>query len=62
MINEEHFAFICGKIVAICEAMLKEEIGVIAGSRRLHWLQYELAPDKRGDVACDDDFTMFVGI
>jgi hypothetical protein len=56
MRNEEFAAFTRGKIVAICEAVLKEEIGVIAGSRRLKSLGYELCGDH------DEDFLVFVAI
>ena len=40
MKNEEYY--IRGKIVAVCEATLAEEIGVIAASRRLSALGSEL--------------------
>jgi len=33
--------FVRGKIVAICQAILNEEIGVIAGSRILDRLEFE---------------------
>jgi len=56
MRNEEFSAFIRGKIVAICEAVLNEEIGVIAGSRRLKGLMFELCGDH------NEDFVAFVGI
>jgi hypothetical protein len=56
MRNEEHSAFIRGKIVAICEAILNEEIGIIAGSRRLKSLGYELCGDH------DEDFLTFVAM
>ena len=49
-------AFLRGKIVAICEAILNEDIGVIAGSRRLNHLGYELDLDR------DEDFLTFVAI
>jgi hypothetical protein len=42
MQSENHSTFIRGKIVAICEAILNEEIGVICGSRRLCALVFEL--------------------
>jgi hypothetical protein len=42
MKNEEKAAFIRGKIVAICEAILNDEIGIIAGSRTLNRLEVEL--------------------
>lgn len=56
MVNEESIAFKQGKIIAICEAILKEEIGIIAGSRRLKSLGYELSGDH------DEDFLLFVAI
>ena len=56
MKTEEYSIFIRGKVVAICEAMLREEIGVIAGSRRLTGLGFELFDDH------DEDFLMFVAI
>jgi len=34
-INLEYRAYLQGQVVAICEAVLNEEIGIIAGSRRL---------------------------
>jgi hypothetical protein len=54
--NEESTAFISGKIVAICEAVLKQEIGLIAGSRRLKSLGQELFCDH------DEDFIRLVAI
>jgi len=54
MNNQEYF--IRGKIVAICEAVLNEEIGIIAGSRRLKNLGYELGLYR------DEDFMTFVAI
>ena len=48
--------FLRGKIVAICEAVLAEEIGVIAASRRLSGLGLELLENR------DEDFVMFDGI
>ena len=50
MRTEEYSIFIRGKIVAICEAMLREEMGIIAGSRRLIGLGLELFDDH------DEDF------
>ena len=51
MKNEEYY--IRGKIVAICEAALAEEIGIIAASRRLSALGWELFD------AHDEDFITF---
>jgi hypothetical protein len=42
--------FLRGQIVAICEAILAEELGVIAGSRRLNLLGLELLNGR------DEDF------
>jgi len=52
--NEE--CFIRGKIVAICEAALAGEIGVIAASRRLSGLGLKLCDGH------DEDFATFDGI
>jgi hypothetical protein len=51
MKNEEYY--IRGKIVAICEAVLAEEIGIIAASRRLSALGLELFDGRH------EDFIMF---
>ena len=48
--------FIRGQIVAICESVLAEEIGVIAGSRRLNHLGLQL------NGAHDPDFITFVAV
>ena len=56
MRSEEYLIFTRGKIVAICEAMLREEIGIIAGSRRLTGLGFELFDDH------NKDFLTFVAI
>jgi hypothetical protein len=56
MRNEDFSAFMRGKIVAVCEAILKEELGVIAGSRRLKSLGIDLCGDH------DEDFIVFVAI
>ena len=63
MKSEEYSAFIRGKIVAICEAMLKEEIGVIAGSRRLHRLGFEFCEVEDEElVQHDKDFLTFIAV
>ncbi len=62
MMNEEKVAFIRGKIVAICEAILNEEIGVIAGSRILNRLEFELLHNEVGWFQRDEDFVTFVAI
>jgi hypothetical protein len=43
--DAEFSAFMRGKIVAVREAILEEEIGVIAGSRRLKGLGFDLCGD-----------------
>lgn len=48
--------FIRGQIVAICESVLAEEIGVIAGSRRLNRLGLQLYGAR------DPDFVTFAGV
>lgn len=48
--------FIRGQIMAICESVLAEEIGVIAGSRRLNRLGLQLYGAR------DSDFITFVGV
>lgn len=62
MRNEQYSAFLRGKIVAICEAILHEEIGVIAGSRRLNRLEAELLHNEVGWFQRDEDFLTFVAI
>ena len=54
--NENYPMFLRGKIVAVCELLLKEKLGVIAGSRELVALGSELF-DKH-----DEDFLPFVAI
>jgi hypothetical protein len=51
MKNEEYYTR--GKIVAICEATLAEEIGIIAASRRLSALGLRLFGSRH------EDFIMF---
>ena len=53
--KEEEYS-LRGKIAAICEAVLAEEIGVIAASRRLSSLGLKLFDSH------DEDFVMFDGI
>ena len=62
MRNEEYAIFIRGKIIAICEAMLNEEIGVIAGSRILCSLEHELFHREVGWFQNEEDFIPFVAI
>lgn len=47
-------SFLRGKIVAICESMLAEEMGIIAGSRRLTALALKLCGGH------DEDFETFL--
>jgi hypothetical protein len=53
---QEREYFLRGKIVAICEAVLREEIGVIAASRRLSRFGLELFDGH------DEDFEPFDAI
>lgn len=62
MRNEEYEIFIRGKIIAICEAILNEEIGVIAGSRILCGLEHELLHREVGWFQNDEDFIEFISI
>lgn len=52
--NRQHY--LRGMIVAICEAVLAEEIGIIAASRRLNDFGHELFDGR------DEDFILFVGV
>ena len=52
MKNKEYY--IRGKIVAICEATLAEEIGIIAASRRLSALGLELFDRRHEDFITFD--------
>ena len=62
MRSEQYSAFIRGKIIAICEAILNEEIGVIAGSRRLNRLEGELLHKEVGWFQRNEDFQTFVAV
>src|SRR5687768_16374347 len=63
MKDDECSAFTRGKIVAICEAMLNEEIGIIAGCRRLHRLGFWFCETHDEQlVSHDEDFLTFVAI
>ncbi|MDX6692660.1 MAG: hypothetical protein QOF02_263 [Blastocatellia bacterium] len=62
MRNEEQAAFIRGKVVAVCEGLLNEEIGVIASARMLCRLEYELSRREGGWHEHDEDFITFVAI
>ena len=61
MNDEEYYKkieeyYLRGKIIAICEAVLAEEIGVIAASRRLNSLGLQLLDGH------DNDFSTFRGV
>jgi hypothetical protein len=61
MKDEEYYRkieeyYLRGKIVAICEAVLAEKIGIIAASRTLSALGLELFDGH------DEDFIMFDGV
>lgn len=55
-ISSNQEAFLHGKIVAICELILQEEIGIILGSRKIVRLKHQLSDDF------DEDFAPFIGI
>jgi hypothetical protein len=42
--------YLRGKVVAICEAMLREEMGNIAGARILNRLELELLHTMNSDL------------
>jgi len=60
--DEETSIFVRGKIIAICQAILKREIGVIAGSRIIDGLEFELMDYGFGSFSRDKDFLPFVAI
>lgn len=62
MMTEEYSAFLRGKIVGVCEAILKEEMGIIAGSRRLCSLEFEFGEGQPEWFQHDEDFIAFVAI
>lgn len=62
MNDDEYSIFIRGKVVAICGAVLNEEIGVIAGSRILCGLEHELFQREVGRFQYEEDFIPFVAI
>lgn len=56
-------AYVRGKIVAICFAILRQEMGAIAGARILSQLRFELLPeDMTGHISTDADFNPFAAI
>jgi Protein of unknown function (DUF2489) len=56
MKSDNYQTFLQGKIVAICESIINEEIGIIAGSRRLVSLYHEIFDNE------DSDFRLFIAI
>jgi hypothetical protein len=60
--DEIRSAFVRGKIIALCEGILREEIGVIPGSRILNGLEFDLFDYPCGEIKRDDDFLLFVAI
>ena len=61
--SDERSAYLRRKIVAICEAILREEMGAIPGSRILNKLELDLLHhDTFGSFDRDDDFLTFIGI
>lgn len=63
MIEEERAAYVRGKIVAICLAILREETDAIPGACILSKLRFELLPEgTTGSFKTDEDFDPFVAI
>lgn len=63
MSNEERSAYLRGKVVAICEAILREEMQAIPGSRILNRLEIDLLHHGTfGSFHRDEDFLAFVAI
>lgn len=63
MNREERSVYLRGKIVAICEAILREEMGAIPGARIIKNLGWELLHyDNFGSFDLDEDFIPFVAI
>jgi hypothetical protein len=60
--NNEASIFVRGKIVAICQALLNEEIGIIAASRIIDGLEFELMQHGSRYYHRDEDFVPFVAI
>ena len=61
--SEQRSAYLRGKVVAICEAILREEMRAIAGSRILNKLEIELLHHTSlGSFTRDEDFLVFVAI
>jgi hypothetical protein len=63
MSNEERTAYFRGKVVAICEAILRGEMAAIPGSRILNRLEFDLLHHRAfGSIDRDEDFIPFVVI
>ena len=59
--SDEQRAYLRGKVVAICEAILREEMRAISGSRILNKLEIDLLHHgKFGSFERDEDFLPFV--
>lgn len=56
MKNEKYTIFLQGKVIAICEVILSEEIGIISGSRKLKGLSRLISDDH------DEDFMIFIAV
>ena len=56
MRNNEHLIELRGKVVAVCESIIREEIGVIVGARKLTSLGFEMFGKH------DEDFLQFAAI
>ena len=54
--TNEYTAFLHGKIVVICEAIKSEKISIIAASRILNSIRFELSEEN------DEDFMFFVRV
>ena len=60
---DERSAYLRGKIVAICEAILRQEMGAIPGSRILNKLELDLLHHATsGSFDRDEEFVTFVAI
>lgn len=63
MSDEQRLVYLRGKVVAICEAILREEMQAIPGSRILNKLEMQLLHHRTfGWFERDEDFLPFVAI
>lgn len=63
MTEPEPAAYVRGKIVAVCSAILCEEMDAIPGACILNRLRFELLPEgATGWLKTDEDFDPFVAI